>query len=1025
MPINITDELHAATTKGKIASAKEVFLTGDKENLQQIGEKTHQLEDSIKNIAATGGASTAAAVTFDNAASGMTAVNAQAAIDEVSSISHFAKRGSAINISTNYNSTNTAEILTLSQAINKIPSKDRVLGFQGKYLASDGWHTIIYTGDSLSTWENSTKWVDFTDSIFNSISKNATFAGIATPSTNPGSHDGPVFYFATSVGTYSNFDGIVLDTPGLAIFYSNSANGWDSLKIYDFLDGRSSTEIGAYEYNGTSNYVKIPIKQDTLVKEGYMFYVVSTNTSQVALFSENDANRLNIVPNTWTKVTFKPSYINTLVNTDFKIIFCSPEIFKLWSNFDLSFEINTIDIDSFLKNPDNWVISDGRATTKKNIPIFIIKKGIQYVDSPEKKLRNIIFTVYDKSGAKLGKPYYTYNEFKREAGASTVKVQIPGYDNATDNITSVEILTSILNSIKTFGLYSYSVIDDEGVTTNKIADEAVTTNKIADEAVTIKKMPSIMWLSSDNLWNEFTASRGVYLLTTNGTLSTNPIYDTSDFIKVSGNTLYSFGNNGKQSKARFVCEYDVNKKYLSNSNSETNTYLTSKTCAFIRVTFLASYSNKQVCKDTLSSYEPANYINPLFLPNTKVDVNVDKRPIYFHLPAHIYVPAGLTVEMYYKQMLLDADDFYISATGIGLNLKRKLQIIGDNNRIGTYDLSVKCYNKKEEIVASAISKVHVVSSTIPKVTKVLPIGDSITNSKPWLTRLSTLSSNISTVGTRGGKHEGRSGGTCKFYNTGDSSYSFDVNYTGAGSDAADFNSEKQYHIGDYCKYTVSLNVSNTQKDVKCVFMFTSEHIGEWDESKVVNMTTRNPFWNPFTNKFSINWYKQIQKIDFDIICIWLGTNGITLTPETNENGALGIKTLVDNIRKEDTTTPIIIVNTLFRCSQNGIGKQSNTDGYSPSSEYKHNADKKVLLLENAVDKLLSSYENLYICPVASTFDSEYNFLNPETGKVQVNPYFTNTDVVFELMESDSVHPLNYSQAADQIFGTISSITNNR
>lgn len=83
MPINITDELHAATTKGKIASAKEVYLTGDTENLQQIGEKTHQLEDSIKNIAATGGASTAAAVTFDNVASGMTAVNAQAAIEEL------------------------------------------------------------------------------------------------------------------------------------------------------------------------------------------------------------------------------------------------------------------------------------------------------------------------------------------------------------------------------------------------------------------------------------------------------------------------------------------------------------------------------------------------------------------------------------------------------------------------------------------------------------------------------------------------------------------------------------------------------------------------------------------------------------------------------------------------------------------------------------------------------------------------------------------------------------------------------
>ena len=222
MPINITDQLHAATTKGKIASAKEVFLTGDTENLQQIGEKTHQLEDSIKNIAATGGASTAAAVTFDNAASGMTAVNAQAAIDEVSSISYFAKRGSTINISTNYNSINTAEILTLSQAINKVPSKDRVLRFQGIYLASNGWHIIIYTGDSLSTWADSTKWIDFTDSIFNSISENATFAGIATPTTNPGTPNGPVFYLATQLGTYSNFNGIeILNDEAVILSWNN------------------------------------------------------------------------------------------------------------------------------------------------------------------------------------------------------------------------------------------------------------------------------------------------------------------------------------------------------------------------------------------------------------------------------------------------------------------------------------------------------------------------------------------------------------------------------------------------------------------------------------------------------------------------------------------------------------------------------------------------------------------------------------------------------------------------------------
>ncbi len=108
MPINTVDELHAATEKGKIASAKEVFLTGDKENLQQIGEKTHQLEDSIKNIAATGGASTAAAVTFDNASSGMTAVNVQGAIEELNTKNkaqdtELSKKANAIDVNTKIN----------------------------------------------------------------------------------------------------------------------------------------------------------------------------------------------------------------------------------------------------------------------------------------------------------------------------------------------------------------------------------------------------------------------------------------------------------------------------------------------------------------------------------------------------------------------------------------------------------------------------------------------------------------------------------------------------------------------------------------------------------------------------------------------------------------------------------------------------------------------------------------------------------------------------------------------------------
>lgn len=46
------------------------------------------------------------------------------------------------------------------------------------------------------------------NNIVSSVGENSTFAGIATPATNPGVPDGNVFYLATKSGTYSNFGGI-------------------------------------------------------------------------------------------------------------------------------------------------------------------------------------------------------------------------------------------------------------------------------------------------------------------------------------------------------------------------------------------------------------------------------------------------------------------------------------------------------------------------------------------------------------------------------------------------------------------------------------------------------------------------------------------------------------------------------------------------------------------------------------------------------------------------------------------------
>lgn len=62
------------------------------------------------------------------------------------------------------------------------------------------------------------------NSIVNAVGENATFAGVAIPTTNPGTPDGPVFYLAYTQGTYANFSGIELDAEDVVIIkWSGSA----------------------------------------------------------------------------------------------------------------------------------------------------------------------------------------------------------------------------------------------------------------------------------------------------------------------------------------------------------------------------------------------------------------------------------------------------------------------------------------------------------------------------------------------------------------------------------------------------------------------------------------------------------------------------------------------------------------------------------------------------------------------------------------------------------------------------------
>lgn len=78
------------------------------------------------------------------------------------------------------------------------------------------------------------------------LKKTATFAGIATPSTNPGVPDGPVFYIATTAGNYSNFGNIEVLKGETAILKWNNGT-WTKNAIKPMTDFNS-----VFDANGKS-----------------------------------------------------------------------------------------------------------------------------------------------------------------------------------------------------------------------------------------------------------------------------------------------------------------------------------------------------------------------------------------------------------------------------------------------------------------------------------------------------------------------------------------------------------------------------------------------------------------------------------------------------------------------------------------------------------------------------------------------------------------------------------------------------
>lgn len=128
------------------------------------------------------------------------------------------------------------------------------------------------------------------NNIITNVGENATFAGIATPTTNPGTPDGPVFYIATTAGSYSNFGSLEVSKGETAILQWNNGT-WTKNAIESDRQGVDDEPTAGSE---------------NLVKSGGTYkYIRNTSVIDVNNISGQEPSTLEaalaLVPNEYRK----------------------------------------------------------------------------------------------------------------------------------------------------------------------------------------------------------------------------------------------------------------------------------------------------------------------------------------------------------------------------------------------------------------------------------------------------------------------------------------------------------------------------------------------------------------------------------------------------------------------------------------------------------------------------------------------------------------------------------------------------
>lgn len=854
--------------------------------------------------------------------------------------------------------------------------------------------------------------------LIEQLKNTATFAGIATPTTNPGTPDGPVFYLATEVGVYSNFGGIEV-IEGEAVIFEWDNGSW-SKKVTGFATQKKLTEL-SLKVSGIDDS-----NEETFTDTGFKKYFSGLGIKKGDKFTLKRsgtlvATRIGICNSTeWNSSTIVVSSLNlsdneieytTLVDMDDMYV----NVISVTSFGTLRLDIKKVSmiadaIDGSVMKEKN--IAENAITTSK-----IADGAVQPININETAFDDTLSTSRKLADAKIVGDKFTEQELKLTELVDTkvdeLKIGTFGATLSKDveypiNGAIKEVFPS-LPSVKSgdrikirlntdlsgrFYLYQntwgpdavmiypsvwtdYIIADTDIKLGLRVQDNksAGTVNvevkiegmayKLPDNGIPKDDLSKDVLEALDN--SEFDAIKKIKenyfttdgilentIVSGEGVLVSNSSYYTSDYINVEGVAKLFFESIDLVQLANII-SFDANKFPITSTFKRyVSDYDIEEDAKYIRVSFTNSVSrDKVVLRPQMAINKPIQMCNA-------------------YLPKEIYIAVGRTIEVYNKQVCIEAERYHVqwycrnsAFKYIGKSMKRKFVIEGKQSQIGDYTLYCRIYDDKRHVIWGGTTLIHIVQNIIASNKTICPIGDSLTNNKPWMAEVINLSNEkISFVGTlRLGAND-----------------SAGVQRTGGQEGRSGFKAQ------DYIKGN----------------RYIFESVGESEHNK---------FWDG--TRFNWSYYKTTYNITCDAVQIFLGTNaikGLDVFKEATEEVNF-IKQMVDYILQDEPNKPIFIVHPPYFGNQNGMGNQSGNDGFSTdATRWEYNQYRGVMDLVKLIDETFSSYSSVHIISVAMTHDSEYNYGAVETP---VNP----RAVQKEYLPSEAAHPQaqGYYQMADAMF----------